>query len=75
MHLTEAWGRAPSHSRGDVFGNARTSASAGREADTDFDVIDVLAFYGESVPPEVLDWFRREFPSAEVRPVPTTSRP
>lgn len=67
-HLTEAWGRPPSSSAGDLLG------IASRADDPQGGHVTISPYYGKPVPDSVVDWFNAAFPNHAVhsvhRPVP-----
>jgi len=61
--LRVAWGREPSSTAGDVFGDTEyVPARASEPA-----VVVIHAYYGGRVPDAVVDWFREAFPDAQLR--------
>jgi hypothetical protein len=62
-HLTEAWGRPPSWSAGDLLGVA-TGADDPESGD-----LTITCYYGGRVPDSVVHWFSTAFPSSAVRSV------
>ncbi len=67
--LSSAWGRAPKPDAGDRLGRAHHFARGEVEA-ADNELVLVESYYGGEVPAVVLEWFRREFPSAAVKVSP-----
>ena len=64
-HLTEAWGRPPSFTAGDLLGIAlERSAAVSGGGD-----VTITPYYGKPVPDSVVDWFKAEFPSHAVQSV------
>ena len=61
--LRSAWGRDPNRAEGDLLGLAQWWDADGAAGESERVFVDG---YSSSVPDVVLDWFRREFPGADV---------
>lgn len=57
QHLTEAWGRPPSWSAGDLLGIAVETNGIG---------FSITPYYGKHVPESVASWFEATFPADTV---------
>ena len=61
--VMSAWGRDPSPAAGDVLGAAEYMPSRASVAA----VVVIQAYYGETAPALIVDWFRIAFPDAQLR--------